>query len=119
MELPDFVGVSILACGLVNTGLAFATDSRPGRFGGPVRRDEETREAGKQVMQMGMPADEVGRLAVEGLRRGDFYIVTHPHNRDYIAQRYEDILRAYDTYAPHFEGDEKYDVRNIMGRMRL
>lgn len=34
-------------------------------------------------------------------------------NREYIVSRYNEILNAYDTQAPHFEGDEKYDVRKI------
>jgi len=117
MELPDFVSISILACGLVNTNLISASEVKPERFGGPIVQDDASREAGKQAMQLGMDPDEIGRLAVEGLQRGDFYIVTHPHNRDYIAERYEEILSAYDTYAPRFEGDEKYDVRKIMARM--
>jgi short-subunit dehydrogenase len=114
MELPEFIGISILACGLVNTNLSDAGVTRPSRFGGPVTSDEAMKQAGRQVMQLGMDPDEVGRLAVEGMKRGDFYIVTHPHNRDYIVERYEEILRAYDTYAPHFDGDDKYDVRKIM-----
>jgi hypothetical protein len=77
------------------------------------------KQAGRQVMQLGMDPDEVGRLAVEGMKRGDFYIVTHPHNRDYIVERYEEILRAYDTYAPHFQGDDKYDVRKIMADLTV
>jgi NAD(P)-dependent dehydrogenase (short-subunit alcohol dehydrogenase family) len=117
MELPEFITVSILACGLVNTNLNTATEVKLQRFGGPVVQDEATRATGKQVMGLGMDPDEIGKLAVEGMRRGDFYIVTHPHNRDYIAERFEEILRAYDTYAPRFEGDEKYDVRKIMARM--
>jgi NAD(P)-dependent dehydrogenase (short-subunit alcohol dehydrogenase family) len=117
MELPEFIGVSILACGLVNTNLSDAGEGRPDRFGGPVTRDEAIKQAGRQVMQLGMDPDEVGRLAVEGMKRGDFYIVTHPHNRDYIVERYDEILHAYDTYAPHFEGDDKYDVRKIMAQI--
>jgi NAD(P)-dependent dehydrogenase (short-subunit alcohol dehydrogenase family) len=117
MELPDFIHVSILACGLVNTSLIDAGEGRPERFGGPVIRDEAIKQAGRQVMQMGMNPDEVGRLAVKGIRRGDFYIVTHPHNRDYIVERYDEILEAYDSQAPHFEGDDKYDVRKIFAQM--
>jgi NAD(P)-dependent dehydrogenase (short-subunit alcohol dehydrogenase family) len=117
MEMPEFVKVSILACGLVNTNLSSATETKPERFGGPVVQDEETKKAGKQVMGLGMDPDKIGQLAVEGMQRGDFYIVTHPHNRAYIAERYEEILRAYDTYAPHFEGDDKYDVRKIMAQL--
>jgi NAD(P)-dependent dehydrogenase (short-subunit alcohol dehydrogenase family) len=117
MELPEFIRVSILACGLVNTNLNEAGEKRPDRFGGPITRDETIKQTGKQVMQMGMDPNEVGRLAVEGMKRGDFYIVTHPHNRYYIAERYEEILSAYDKYAPHFEGDDKYDVRKIYARL--
>ena len=114
MELPDFIGVSMLCCGLVNTSLAHSTEYRPERFGGP--EVSEMAELGDQVMQLGMDPDEIGRLTVEGVQRGDFYIVTHPYNRDYIAERYNEILNAYDTYAPHFEGDDKYDVRKIMAQ---
>jgi NAD(P)-dependent dehydrogenase (short-subunit alcohol dehydrogenase family) len=117
MELPDFIHISILACGLVNTSLSDSGEGRPDRFGGPVIRDEAIKQAGTQVMQMGVDPDEVGRLAVEGIKRGDFYIVTHPHNRDYIVERYDEILEAYDTHAPHFEGDDKYDVRKIFAQM--
>lgn len=117
MELPEFISISILACGLVNTNLSSATEAKPERFGGPVVQDETTRKAGQQVMGLGMDPEKIGRLAVEGVQRGDFYIVTHPHNRDYIAERYEEILKVYDTHAPHFEGDEKYDVRKIMAQM--
>jgi NAD(P)-dependent dehydrogenase (short-subunit alcohol dehydrogenase family) len=117
MELPDFIKISILACGLVNTNLSKAGEGRPDRFGGPVIQDEATKARGRQAMQLGMDPDEIGRLTIEGVKRGDFYIVTHPHNRDYIAERYSEILNAYDTYAPHFDGDDKYDVRKIMAKM--
>ena len=112
MELPDFIGVSILCCGLVNTNLHRSSESRPERLGGP--QTPENIEGGEMVMQMGMDPDEIGRLTVEGVKQGSFYIVTHPHNRDYIAERYKEILNAYDSQAPHFEGDERYDVRKIM-----
>jgi NAD(P)-dependent dehydrogenase (short-subunit alcohol dehydrogenase family) len=115
LELPDFITPSVLCCGLVTTNLAHAEEERPECFGGP--RVSKSLEFAEKVMQMGMSADQVGQLAVEGVKRGDFYIVTHPHNRDYIANRYEEILKAYDTYAPRFEDDEKYDVQKIFARL--
>ena len=117
MELPDFINVSILACGLVDTNLVGAIEGRPDRFGGSIERSKEEKTVGKQVMGLGMDPDEVGQKAVEGIQRGEFFIVTHPHNRPYIVERYEEILKAFDTYAPPFEGDEKYDVRKIAAQM--
>ncbi len=112
MELPDYIGVSILCCGLVNTSLHRSSENRPERLGGPT--EPENVEGGEMVMQLGMDPDEIGRLTIEGVKRGDFYIVTHPHNRDYIEERYKEILDAFVAQAPRFEGDEKYDVRKIM-----
>ena len=75
-----------------NTNLGCAAEGRPERFGGPVIQDDMSKEILKQAVRLSMPSDEIGRLAVEGLQRGDFYIVTHPHNRDYIVERYGEIL---------------------------
>jgi hypothetical protein len=85
------------------------------RFGGP--QTSVNQEMADRFMALGMDADNVGKRAVEGVQRGDFYIVTHPHNREYIVSRYNEILNAYDTQAPHFEGDEKYDVQKIFEQM--
>jgi NAD(P)-dependent dehydrogenase (short-subunit alcohol dehydrogenase family) len=115
LELPDFIQVSILCPGLVSTELARSGGLRPERFGGPAPLDPAM--AGEDVTQLGMSADDIGERAIEGVRRGDFYIVTHPHNRPYIEDRYREILTAFEIQAPHYEGDEVYDVRKIMVQM--
>ena len=112
MELPDYIGVSVLCCGLVNTKLHRSSEYKPTRLGGPS--EPENAEAGKMVMQLGMDPDDIGKLTIEAVKRGDFYIVTHPHNREYIVERYEEIIGAFDKQAPHFEGDGMHDVRKIM-----
>jgi hypothetical protein len=56
---------------------------------------------------------------VEGIERGDFYIVTHPPVRDVVVERTAEILAAFDEQAPRFDGDEYLDTRTIVrGRSR-
>ena len=110
-ELPDHVGVSIVCPGMVATRLGSATRNRPARYGGPPA------EAAVPASGFGMDPDEVGRLTVEGVRRGDFYIVTHPPVRDIVSERCEEVLGAFDTYAPRFDGDHRLDTRAVMRRM--
>jgi len=90
-ELPDFVGVSVLCPGMVDTGLATAGHHRPERFGGPTPTNPWLSLDG------GMDPDAVGQLAVEGMRRGDFVIMTHPSVRAIAEQRARDVLDAFDA----------------------
>jgi NAD(P)-dependent dehydrogenase (short-subunit alcohol dehydrogenase family) len=109
-ELPDFIGVSILCPGMVATNLASSARHRPERFGG----------AGPEVRSasMGLDPADIGRAAVEGIRRGDFYIVTHPPVREIVAERAAEILAAFDAQAPRYPGDEAIDTRAVMSRPR-
>jgi NAD(P)-dependent dehydrogenase (short-subunit alcohol dehydrogenase family) len=113
MELPELVQVSILCPGLIATDLNQAGKHRPDRFGGPTSIAPEG-ASNANLADLGMGADIVADLAVEGVRRGDFYIVTHPHDRHYVVARYSELLTAFDKQAPGFEGDYKYDMRKIM-----
>jgi hypothetical protein len=67
---------------------------------------------------MGLDPADVGRAAVEGIRRGDFYIVTHPPAREIVAERAAEILAAFDAQAPRYPGDEAIDTRAVMARPR-
>ena len=109
-ELPDFIGVSILCPGMVATNLASSSRHRPERFGGP---GPQARPA-----SMGLDPADIGRAAVEGIRRGDFYIVTHPPVREIVAERAAEILAAFDAQAPRYPGDEAIDTRAVMARPR-
>lgn len=109
-ELPDFIGVSILCPGMVQTRLSSAARNRPDQYGGPIESDAR--------IEMGMDADEVGRRAVEGIRAGAFYIVTHPPVRELVEERAAEILAAFDTQAPRYAGDEVLDTRATIQRMR-
>ena len=115
-ELPAHVGVSVLCPGLVGSTLWKAAERRPQALGGP---SEVPEMAGAFMNHMGMSADEVAEKAVAGVRRGDFLIVTHAHAVEYARKRWHDIESAFDTQAPRYEGDEKYDLSALMaGRLQ-
>ena len=110
-ELPAHVGVSVLCPGLVGSTLWKASERRPEALGGPREAPEMS---GAFMNHMGMSASEVAEQAVAGVRRGDFLIVTHPHAVEYAAKRWRDIESAFQSQAPRFDGDEKYDLSAIM-----
>jgi NAD(P)-dependent dehydrogenase (short-subunit alcohol dehydrogenase family) len=109
-ELPDFIGVSVLCPGAVATKLTSAIRNRPERYGGAFD--------GTTTMPFGMDPDEVGRKAVDGIRAGAFYIVTHPPVRELVEERTAEVLAAFDAQAPRFDGDEALDTRKLLQRMR-
>jgi NAD(P)-dependent dehydrogenase (short-subunit alcohol dehydrogenase family) len=94
-ELPEFVGVSVLCPGMVETGLATAGEHRHERFGGPTPTNPWL------SLEGGMDPEVAGDLAVAGVRRGDFVIMTHASVREIADQRAQDILDAFDALDSH------------------
>ena len=90
-ELPDFVGVSVLCPAMVETNLATAGRHRQARFGGPSDDNPWL------SLEGGMDPEAVGELAVEGVRRGDFVIMTHASVREIADQRARDVVDAFDA----------------------
>jgi NAD(P)-dependent dehydrogenase (short-subunit alcohol dehydrogenase family) len=96
-ELAGFdIGVSVLCPAVVRTEIWDAGRTRGERFGGPVRSPEVFR----QFMESGMDPDEVGRIAVAGVERNDFLILTHPEVRAVAEERSRTVLEAFDQYFP-------------------
>ena len=83
-------------------GAGFANNPRLG-FSKPKARQAS----------MGLDPADIGRAAVEGIRRGDFYIVTHPPVREIVAERAAEIMAAFDAQAPRYQGDEASDTRAV------
>ena len=110
-ELPGFIGVSVLCPGMVATQLARSGLRRPERFGAPF-------EPGRLGPQPGMDAAEVARRAVEGIRRGDFYVVTHPPVVELAQERWSEVSAAFAAQAPRFDGDEELDTRAFIRHMQ-
>jgi NAD(P)-dependent dehydrogenase (short-subunit alcohol dehydrogenase family) len=96
-ELAAFdIGVSVLCPAVVRTEIWNAGRTRQERFGGPL----QSPEAFRQFMESGMDPDEVGRIAVAGIERNDFLILTHPEVRAIAEERSGTVLGAFDRYFP-------------------
>jgi NAD(P)-dependent dehydrogenase (short-subunit alcohol dehydrogenase family) len=87
------IGVSVLCPGWVNTAIWNCQRYRQERFGGAVELSPET---GRLWQERGMDPLEVGRIAVEGVERGDFFIMTHPEVRQIAEMRYRELMEAFD-----------------------
>lgn len=74
---PRGIGVSVVCPGMVKS-----------RIGDP-------RRTGAEPGENGMDPLECGRLVLEGVRRNDLYILTHPEFKEGFAQRCQAVLRAF------------------------
>ncbi len=89
-EMPDFVEVGLVCPGFV------ASEMIP----------DESRA-------MAMPSDQYVDVAMKQIKEGTFFIVSHAYNIERIQARFEEVSKAYSTYAPRYEGDAQYDIRTL------
>ena len=94
-EAPDFMKVGIIIPGFVHTEIG------PDKF-----------------MKMGMSPDEFADRIVPQMKAEQFYLVGHSYNVVRIREEFEEVKAAFDTYAPRYEGDEKYDIKILNERFR-
>ncbi len=85
------IEVSLICPGPVATDIWNAERNRPAEFGDRRVVDPE---GGKMIAEMGMDPNAVGRMTVEGIKGGDFYIFTHSYIRDLVKTRHEEALEA-------------------------
>jgi NAD(P)-dependent dehydrogenase (short-subunit alcohol dehydrogenase family) len=91
--LVDGIGVSILCPAQVRTDVWNAARNRQDRFGGPLHAPAHL----ASVLDSGMDPDEVGRIALDGILRKDFYILTHPEVRTVAEERCHEVTAAFDA----------------------
>ncbi len=108
-ELPDFIGISLLCPGVVKTNLASSVESRPEGFGGP-----EKNQLGD--MTTGMEPAELARRCLDGVRRGDFFIVTHYATRYMAEERCNEVMQAFDEQTEEYDGWQEWDSRSMIMR---
>ena len=92
-QMPDFIHVGLIIPGFVKSGLTEA------------------------VAHLAMDTDEFAAIVLKQIGDGQFYIVSHAYNMQHIEERYAEIAKAYESYAPRYEGDEEYDVRYLISQM--
>jgi NAD(P)-dependent dehydrogenase (short-subunit alcohol dehydrogenase family) len=92
---PHGIGVSVLCPGLVKSSIYDSDKSRPAHLSqnkGPVNQEFMARLA--EVHQVGMEPEEVAEKALEGIRRNDLYIFTHPEFREELQAVFAEALAA-------------------------
>ncbi|MFD1717291.1 SDR family NAD(P)-dependent oxidoreductase [Georgenia deserti] len=89
------IGVSAYCPGPTHSNIATAVANRPDRYGdsGYTPPDPAFAEFAKQ--QPYMSYEEAGARVVQGIRRGDLFILTHPEFRDGVAERHATIEAAF------------------------
>lgn len=108
-ETPDTIQVSIFCPGLVTTRLHDAA-----RYGVVPEAPEELQSLGEAISKRGMPAQRVAQMAIDGVERGDFFIVTHPTAVIAAKERFTELQEAFTTQAPMTEQARKYDMNEII-----
>ena len=92
-QLPDHVHVGLIIPGFVKSGLT------------------------ERVADLAMDTDKFASIVLQQIGDGQFYIVSHAYNLVRVQERYAEIARAFETYAPRYEGDEEFDVRHLLSTL--
>lgn len=90
-EVPDFIDVGLICPGFVRSELG-------------------------EYMKTGMDTDRFTAIAMEQIKNGEFFIVSHAYNMVPIEERYREISNAFKNYAPRYSGDIEFDVRAMIDR---
>ena len=86
------IGVSCLCPGVVVSNAPLVGRVRPAKFGGPFERE------GGSAPRPGMDPSEIGRIVVRGIKDDEFYLFSHPDDRQYVEARYQAILDGMDRW---------------------
>jgi NAD(P)-dependent dehydrogenase (short-subunit alcohol dehydrogenase family) len=87
------IGVSVLCPGFVKTDIAAAAQRRMAEQQRP--EDEGNRPMQQKFLQLvegGIPAEQVARAALDAVRERRFYVLTHPEMKGAIKARVDEIL---------------------------
>jgi NAD(P)-dependent dehydrogenase (short-subunit alcohol dehydrogenase family) len=92
------IGVSVLTPAAVATDIYVnsAPAARRDRRSEPVRADTAA----------GLAPDDVGERVLDGIRAGQFFLITHPETRSWVTDRHARLTAAYD-YAEQREAERK------------
>ena len=91
-ETPDFIDVSFVCPGFVQSEMTAMAGDAP------------------------MDVEEYTSIAFPQILAGEYYVVSHAFNVVWIKQRYDEMIAAYEKYAPRYEGDWKYDPRTMQAK---
>ncbi len=97
---PHGIGVSMVCPGLTRSNIFESARYRPETLGHTAfPLDDATLKRMQDIHALGMEAEEVGRRTIEGIKRNDFYIFSHPEFRDEVRELCDEILAAFPQEA--------------------
>jgi NAD(P)-dependent dehydrogenase (short-subunit alcohol dehydrogenase family) len=97
------IKVSVLCPGFVNTRIVESVRKRPGHLlttepSGPA--SGALRETLRQLVQAGIPPEQVADATFKSVREDRFYVLTHPEDKKGVRTRMEDILQERNPTFP-------------------
>ena len=93
---PEGIGVSVLCPGMVRTPLGeTSARNRPERYGGLITDPPPTFP--EELEADMIEPEAVGRILVEGVRANRLHILTHPHGRPLVEQRFQGLMADFDA----------------------
>jgi NADP-dependent 3-hydroxy acid dehydrogenase YdfG len=102
-SLPQHgIGVSVVCPGLVESQIYKSDEVRPAELSTDVTpADAAFMKILPEVHTHGMSGDEVGEKTLRAIRRGDFYVLTHPEFREELQETFDEVLASLpDEEAP-------------------
>jgi NAD(P)-dependent dehydrogenase (short-subunit alcohol dehydrogenase family) len=89
------IGVSLVCPGLTRSNIWQAPLRRSQRFAraAPPASEQRLKEL-RDVHSVGMDPAEVGRKTLDGIRRNDLYVFSHPEFRDELSELHDEIIAA-------------------------
>ena len=89
------IGVSAYCPGPVLSNIASGVAARPQRYSDSGYAPPDPARAARAAAMPYMSPIEAGERVLEGVRRNDLFILTHPEFRDGVAERAEMLLNAF------------------------
>jgi NAD(P)-dependent dehydrogenase (short-subunit alcohol dehydrogenase family) len=93
--LPEGIGVSAYCPGPTHSNIASSVAKRPREYGGSGYRAPGPEATAFQLTQPYMNAEEAGERVLEGVRRGDMFILTHPEFKAGLVDRHRTIEASF------------------------
>jgi NAD(P)-dependent dehydrogenase (short-subunit alcohol dehydrogenase family) len=89
------VGASVLVPSTVRSNIKNSSRNRPAELGSGGLADVDLEDPALDLGMRWLEPDDVGPMVVDGMARGDLYIVTHPEAWDGVRARHDAIKDAF------------------------
>jgi NAD(P)-dependent dehydrogenase (short-subunit alcohol dehydrogenase family) len=118
---PTALGVSLMCPGLIDTNAYASALKRPAEYSesGLGTADPDILGQLAPVFAAGMSIEEAGRRVVDGMRRGDFWILSHGGYEEDFQEIHDDLMAALPKEPQPPERQAVVDQRRAANRMAL